>query len=254
MTRISHLGLVVSILSRFLFLSNVDIEICGFIQDGNCKYNMVRSVFGGLMRRSYLYCLESCNNSSHPVKSDLKLDLAVKGDLRECANLCVDVFFSNAHFIDTTSQITLWNEKKRCLKMLKARIGSPDIVHFIVRNTPVGSTHSMIVGFVELCVTTEQCSILGAGELFKPKRPKIFGLAVHPDYRQQGIGRLLVEACLAQARQWGHYDVFLELRDDNTVGRAMYEKLGFRENSYASQLLNKNSNIGVRIYMCRSGV
>jgi len=52
-------------------------------------------------------------------------------------------------------------------------------------------------------------------------------LAVHPDYRRQGIGKMIVEHLLtiAQAKQcpW----VVLEVRVSNQAARHLYEKLGF---------------------------
>ena len=52
-------------------------------------------------------------------------------------------------------------------------------------------------------------------------------LAVHPDFRRQGIaGRLLVEA-LRAAQAEGARRAFLEVREGNAAAQAMYRKFGF---------------------------
>ncbi|HEV8543108.1 MAG TPA: GNAT family N-acetyltransferase, partial [Verrucomicrobiae bacterium] len=49
---------------------------------------------------------------------------------------------------------------------------------------------------------------------------------VHPDFRRRGIGRLLMEHCLAHLRARGVRCVKL---DASPLGKPLYENLGFRE-------------------------
>lgn len=56
-----------------------------------------------------------------------------------------------------------------------------------------------------------------------------FGIAavlVYPDFRKRGIGRALVNECLARATQLGAKGVLLEVNVPNPA-RALYESLGF---------------------------
>jgi ribosomal protein S18 acetylase RimI-like enzyme len=53
------------------------------------------------------------------------------------------------------------------------------------------------------------------------------GMGLLPAYRGQGIGRRLLEACLAQARQAGITRVELEARADNEVALRLYTRMGF---------------------------
>ena len=57
----------------------------------------------------------------------------------------------------------------------------------------------------------------------------VLNVAVHPDYRGTGIGRRLVEAVLAEAREGGARVVFLEVRAGNVVARRLYRQLGFKD-------------------------
>lgn len=54
-------------------------------------------------------------------------------------------------------------------------------------------------------------------------------VAVAPEHRGLGLGRLLVEALLGEARGRSVGSVFLEVRADNDPARGLYESLGFRE-------------------------
>lgn len=52
-------------------------------------------------------------------------------------------------------------------------------------------------------------------------------LAVHPDARGRGIGRLLTEECLRRARAAGAAAVALHTTHLMTIAREMYERMGF---------------------------
>src|SRR5204862_7553902 len=52
-------------------------------------------------------------------------------------------------------------------------------------------------------------------------------LAVHPDARGRGVGRLLTEECIRRARASGAPAVGLHTTVFMSVARAMYERMGF---------------------------
>lgn len=55
----------------------------------------------------------------------------------------------------------------------------------------------------------------------------IVTIATHPEYRRQGLGRMLLDAMIARARAAGAHEVTLEVRAGNAAAQAMYEKMGF---------------------------
>ena len=52
-------------------------------------------------------------------------------------------------------------------------------------------------------------------------------IAVHPDFRRQGIGEQILLAALRAARNEGAQRAFLEVRAGNAAAQAMYKKYGF---------------------------
>lgn len=57
----------------------------------------------------------------------------------------------------------------------------------------------------------------------------ITNVAVHPDYRQRGIGELLVSSLIDHTGKMGIRSHTLEVRVSNDAAIQLYEKLGFQE-------------------------
>jgi len=56
---------------------------------------------------------------------------------------------------------------------------------------------------------------------------QILNVAVHPSYRGQGVGRILVEAALEEFRKKGASFVTLEVRPSNAAAISLYIRCGF---------------------------
>jgi ribosomal-protein-alanine acetyltransferase len=52
-------------------------------------------------------------------------------------------------------------------------------------------------------------------------------IVVAPSSRRQGLGKQLLQALLAIARETNSESVFLEVRESNAAARSLYEKAGF---------------------------
>ena len=57
----------------------------------------------------------------------------------------------------------------------------------------------------------------------------MMNIAVHPDYRRQGIAEQLVNSLVAQLKELGNHSLMLEVRVSNDPARKLYEKLGFQQ-------------------------
>lgn len=54
-------------------------------------------------------------------------------------------------------------------------------------------------------------------------------IAVHPDFRGRGLGRLLMDVLIDYARARGAETMMLEVRPSNYVALSLYKSLGFRQ-------------------------
>jgi ribosomal-protein-alanine N-acetyltransferase len=54
-------------------------------------------------------------------------------------------------------------------------------------------------------------------------------IVIAPQELRKGLGKQLLEALLAEARQTNTVSLFLEVRESNTAARALYQKAGFEQ-------------------------
>jgi ribosomal protein S18 acetylase RimI-like enzyme len=59
-------------------------------------------------------------------------------------------------------------------------------------------------------------------------RLDVTGLAVHPDHRGRSLGRALLRAAIASARDRGLLEIFLHVSAGNASAIALYDSEGFR--------------------------
>lgn len=65
-------------------------------------------------------------------------------------------------------------------------------------------------------------------QLYQPEWASLRYLAVAPEHRGKGVGRLLTEECLRRAREDGADTIALHTSEMMQVARNMYEAMGFR--------------------------
>jgi ribosomal-protein-alanine N-acetyltransferase len=92
-----------------------------------------------------------------------------------------------------------------------ASLPSNQQVFFYVARHPAGRLAGYVVGWY----------VLDEGELAN--------LAVAPDLRSRGIGRLLLDAILSDASARGTTQLYLEVRASNTAAIQLYSTRGFEE-------------------------
>ena len=62
-----------------------------------------------------------------------------------------------------------------------------------------------------------------------PDESDMMNVAVHPDYRRQGIGEALVLELARQLKNRGSISLTLEVRSSNDSAKNLYAKLGFEQ-------------------------
>jgi len=79
----------------------------------------------------------------------------------------------------------------------------------------------------------------------------VTNIAVHPDFRRRGIGKLLMKALFKEAQSSDMRLITLEVRESNAPARKMYESFGFKEvgirkNYYAD---NRENAVIMTVYI-----
>jgi ribosomal-protein-alanine N-acetyltransferase len=125
------------------------------------------------------------------------------------------------------------------------RAGLDDLDAIMHIETSVFTTDAWTPDAMRADLTSEHCyylvalpaddapgsgAIAGYAGLLAPRGAKegdIQTIAVAPEARRAGLGRVLMTALLNEARRRGAHEVFLEVRADNPHAEALYASLGF---------------------------
>ena len=101
----------------------------------------------------------------------------------------------------------------------------------VVRNNPAGTLGGMLLGIFRRPAALAWLlrSFKGPDEGgYDPREPELTYLAVSPECREGGIGRLLMDAFTQAMRDAGLSAYELSVDDDNERAVAFYEKRGFK--------------------------
>src|SRR3989344_260088 len=80
-----------------------------------------------------------------------------------------------------------------------------------------------------ILVAVEGKKVVGVGMVVLDFIPLLFRLAVHPDYRGRGIGKLLLERREQIVKKNGYNHVSLLIADSNTELQKRYETYGYKK-------------------------
>ena len=84
----------------------------------------------------------------------------------------------------------------------------------------------MAIGYV---VERDGRAVAYAGMMIVPGEGQVTNVAVHPDARRRGYGRMLTEALCREARERELEQISLEVRESNASAIALYQSIGFYE-------------------------
>jgi ribosomal protein S18 acetylase RimI-like enzyme len=133
-----------------------------------------------------------------------------------------------ADLVELCFASTLDADGHRYLRQMRTAARSPNLARLAGRLGDPGSFP--MTGFV----WEENGSLVGNLSLIPfPQRGGrlylIANVAVHPDYRRQGIARALTRAALNYLQRGGYPLPWLQVRDDNPSALELYQSLGFHE-------------------------
>ena len=92
------------------------------------------------------------------------------------------------------------------------------------------SLELMLTEQASALVALEDGRVLGyVGMMCVLDEGQIINVAVHPDARRRGVGRTLMQAAEAYAKERGIVFLSLEVRESNIAARSLYSSLGWEE-------------------------
>lgn len=78
--------------------------------------------------------------------------------------------------------------------------------------------------------STEDDQIIGfAGIMVIVDEAELLNIAIHPDFRRMGIGKVLMEQMIREAVKHGASRMLLEVRRSNSAARSLYSRFRFVE-------------------------
>lgn len=141
------------------------------------------------------------------MKAPIVVRDAVSGDLPAVADLVVRCYVDEG-FIDPASPYV------HELKDVQARARDAEVL--------VASAGDDVVGTVTFCRAGTPWA-----EVCAPGEAEFRMLAVAADQRRGGVGRSLVEACLARARDLGAVRLVMSTTPGMVLAHRLYEQMGF---------------------------
>lgn len=91
----------------------------------------------------------------------------------------------------------------------------------------VAKSNNKIIGFAGVWVIVDEGHITN--------------IAVHPDYREKGVGSTLVNSLIENCKKWGCKALTLEVRASNTPAHNLYKKFGFVDEGLRKQYYSDNN-------------
>ena len=131
-------------------------------------------------------------------------------ELDQIAQLVLDAYQEyQAHFPPDT-----WERYSQNIMDVRSRLDVSELI--------VAEHNGSVAGAVTLYP-----NVVNAEQAWPPGWAGVRLLAVHPDARGQGIGRVLMDECLRRSRQRCSVAVGLHTSDIMRVARGLYERMGF---------------------------
>lgn len=136
---------------------------------------------------------------------------ACSDELDEVSLLLRDAYQQYENFIRPEA----WKSYLEDIMNVRSRLGESDLI--------VAEVNHRLAG----CVTLYLNGAQSMPEVWHRGSAVLRLLAVHPAYRDQGIGRALMEECIRRCRQAKVAAIGLHTTDAMDIARKMYERMGF---------------------------
>lgn len=99
----------------------------------------------------------------------------------------------------------------------------------------VAETDNKVIGFIGTWIIVDESNITN--------------VAVHPDFRKQGIASQLIEAMISYCKEHGCIAHTLEVRAGNTAAISLYEKHGFKPDGIRKGYYQDNNEDAILMWL-----
>lgn len=91
----------------------------------------------------------------------------------------------------------------------------------------VAKSNNKIIGFAGIWIIVDEGHITN--------------IAVHPEYREKGVGSALVSSLIEKSKEWGCTALTLEVRFSNIPAQNLYKKYGFENDGIRKNYYHDNN-------------
>jgi ribosomal protein S18 acetylase RimI-like enzyme len=117
---------------------------------------------------------------------------------------------------DLRHRLVMSSPQYLCLVAVASSVG--------VSSSVYRSNQEYVLGTVEMGLRSRYAWQLSLTSRY----PYLSNLAVHPQYRKQGIAQQLLSSCEQTAQRWGFSNIYLHVLENNRQAKRLYYKLGYR--------------------------
>lgn len=152
--------------------------------------------------------------------------IADANDLTQLADILASSFHSREGFVDWAYPVL----RLGIYEDLKNRLRSKTEHYICLVSELVSREENSLAKQPESIAGTVEVALRSrlAWQLPSSDYPYLSNLAVHPEYRRQGVAQQLLSSCEQTVREWGFSEVYLHVLENNHAARQLYYQTGYR--------------------------
>ncbi|TAG93547.1 MAG: GNAT family N-acetyltransferase [Oscillatoriales cyanobacterium] len=152
--------------------------------------------------------------------------IADANDLTQLADILASSFHSREGFVDWAYPVL----RLGIYEDLKNRLRSKTEHYICLVSELVSREENSLAQQPESIAGTVEVALRSrlAWQLPSSDYPYLSNLAVHPEYRRQGVAQQLLSSCEQTVREWGFSEVYLHVLENNHAARQLYYQTGYR--------------------------
>jgi len=176
-------------------------------------------------------CQLSLESSDNIVIQQINQDN--KDDLEEFSTFCIDIFHNNKGESDSVVS-RKWKDIKIAMlqkaQMIDLSVPFNGNRSVFVARSCIDSDKDRLKEIIGCCEVIEERIAISQEQTSPRVRPIIENLAVNEEYRRQGVGKALLEACEQNVQTWipFHDDIFAQVEDGNLKAKEFFMDNNFK--------------------------